>query len=86
MDEAALLGWRAPRRSTPGGQPLYADLAIEAVLMLRLVFDLALRQAAGLAASVLRLLRLDLPVPAWCRDQECGRTKASSVRGQATRT
>ena len=63
VDEAALAGWRAPRRSTPGGQPRYADLAIEAVLSLRLVFHLALRQAAGLAASVLRLLGLDLPVP-----------------------
>ena len=63
VDKAALSGWRAPRRSTPGGQPLYADLAIEAVLTLRLVFHLALRQAAGLAASVLRLLGLDLPVP-----------------------
>ena len=63
VDEAALAGWRAPRRSTPGGQPVYADLAIEAVLSLRLVFHLALRQAAGLAGSVLRLLGLDLPVP-----------------------
>ena len=63
VDEAALAGWRVPRRSTPGGQPRDADLAIEAVLSLRLVFHLALRQAAGLAASVLRLLGLDLPVP-----------------------
>ena len=63
VDEAALAGWRAPRRSTPGGQPRYADLAIEAVLSLRLVFHLALRQAAGLAGSVLCLLGLDLPVP-----------------------
>ena len=63
VDEVALAGGRAPRRSTPGGQPLYADLAIETVLMLRLVFHLALRQAAGLASSVLRLLGLDLPVP-----------------------
>ena len=63
VDEAVLTSWRALRRSTPGGQPLYADLAIEAVLTLRLVFHLALRQAAGLAASVLRLLGLDLPMP-----------------------
>lgn len=63
MDETALAGWRAPRRSTPGGQPRYADLAIETVLSLRLVFHLALRPAAGLAGSVLRLLGLDLPVP-----------------------
>jgi hypothetical protein len=64
VDEAALTGWRAPRRSTPGGQPRYADVAIEAALMFWLVFHLALRQAAGLAASVLRLLGPDLPLPA----------------------
>ncbi len=29
LNEAALAGWAAPKRSTPGGQPLYADLAIE---------------------------------------------------------
>ena len=63
VDKAALARWRAPRQSTPGGQPLYADLAIEAVLMLRFVFHLALRQTAGFAASVLRLLGLGLPVP-----------------------
>ena len=66
VDEAAVAGRRAPRRSTPGGQPRYADLAIEAVLSLRLVFHLALRQAAGLVGSVLRLLGLDLPVPELC--------------------
>ena len=32
----------APRRSSPGGQPLYSDLAIELVLALRLVFHLVL--------------------------------------------
>ena len=63
LDEAAIAGWHAPRRTTPGGQPLYSDLAIELMLTLRLVFHLALRQAAGFAASVLRLLGVELPVP-----------------------
>ncbi len=45
LDEAAIAGWQAPRRTTPGGQALYSDLAIELVLALRLVFHLALRQA-----------------------------------------
>src|SRR3712207_1215345 len=63
LDEAALAGWQAPRRSTPGGQAWYSDVAIELVLMLRLVFHLALRQAEGFAASVLRLLGQDLRVP-----------------------
>jgi hypothetical protein len=63
IDEAALAGWAAPRRTTPGGQPLYSDRAVELVLMLRLVFHLALRQAEAFARSVLRLLGLDLPIP-----------------------
>jgi len=44
LDEAELTGWAAPRWSSPGGQSLYSDLAIELVLTLRLVFHLALRQ------------------------------------------
>src|SRR4051794_14289885 len=47
LDEAAIARWQAPRRTTPGGQRRYSDLAIELVLMLRLVFHLALRQAEG---------------------------------------
>ncbi len=63
LDEAAIAGWHASRRTTPGGQACYSDLAIELVLILRLVFHLALRQAEGFVASVLRLLGLDLPLP-----------------------
>ena len=63
LDEAAIAGWQAPRRTTPGGQAWYSDAAIELVLMLRLVFHLALRQAEGFAASVLRLLGQELRVP-----------------------
>ncbi len=62
LDEATLAGWAAPKRHTPGGQPVYADLAIELVLTLRLLFHLALRQAEAFARSILRLLGLDLPV------------------------
>ena len=63
VDEAVLTGWQAPRRSTPGGQPRYSDLAIELVLTLRLVFHLALRQTEAFARSVLTLLGLELTVP-----------------------
>jgi hypothetical protein len=63
LDEAALAGWQAPRRTTPGGQAWYSDAAIELVLTLRLVFHLALRQAEAFTASVLRLLGQDLCVP-----------------------
>ncbi len=63
LDEAALAGWQAPRRTTPGGQARYSDAAIEPVLTLRLVFHLALRQAEGFATSVLRLLGQELRIP-----------------------
>ena len=63
FSEASLACWQAPRRSTPGGQPLYSDVAIELVLTLRLVFHLALRQAEAFSRSVLRLLGLGLAVP-----------------------
>src|SRR4051794_5770358 len=59
IDEAAIAGWQASRRTTPGGQARYSDLAIQLVLMLRLVFHLALRQAE----ACLRLLGLDLFIP-----------------------
>jgi hypothetical protein len=63
LDEAALSEWHAPRRTSRGGQPIYADMAIEVVLTLRLVFRLALRQVEGLTRSVLRWLGLEIAVP-----------------------
>ena len=63
LDAAAMAGWTAPRRTTPGGQPIYSDLAIGLVLTLRLVFHLALRQAEAFARSVLHLLGVELGVP-----------------------
>lgn len=63
LNEAAIAGWSAPRRTTPGGQARYSDLAIELVLVLHVVFHLALRQAEGFVRSVLRLLGPELPVP-----------------------
>jgi hypothetical protein len=63
LDEDALTNWAAPTCRTPGGQPVYADLAIELVLTFRLVFHLALRQAEAFARSGLTLLGLGLRVP-----------------------
>lgn len=76
LDEAALSGWSAPRRTTRGGQPLHADMAIELVLTQRLVFHLALRQAEDFAGSVLRLLGLDLSVPDYTTLSRRGRAFA----------
>ena len=63
LDETALSEWHAPRRTSRGGQPIYADMAVEVVLTLRLVFHLALRQVEGFTRSVLRLPGLQIAVP-----------------------
>src|SRR5437763_2441508 len=62
--DEAIAAWRAAPRTTRGGQPWYSSLAILTALTLRAVFRLALRQTEGLIGSVLRLLGLDLAVPA----------------------
>jgi hypothetical protein len=56
-------GWRAVRRSSPGGQASYSDLAIETGLMLRLAFHLPLRQTEGLMTSIFELLAVPLGAP-----------------------
>jgi len=59
----ALSSWRAPKRTTRGGQPRYSDLAIETALTLGLVFGLRLRQTEGFLTSVLKLVGLELAAP-----------------------
>jgi len=46
-----------------GAQPIYADIAIETAIALRLLFHLPLRQTEGFLGSVLRLMGLSLPCP-----------------------
>lgn len=55
--------WRAERRMTRGGQLIYSDLAITVGLTLGMVFKQPLRQTEGFVRSLIRLMRLDLPVP-----------------------
>jgi IS5 family transposase len=47
----------------PGASPIYSDLAIACVLTLGVVFHLPLRQQQGFTQSLMRLLKVDLPVP-----------------------
>jgi hypothetical protein len=63
FSDAAIEGWRAAPRTTPGGQPWYSPLAIRTALTLRAVFRLALRQTEGLIGSIIHLLGLTLAVP-----------------------
>jgi len=61
--DEAIAGWAAEARTSRGGQPCYAPLAILTALTLRAVFRLAYRQAEGLIGSIIGLLGLGLRVP-----------------------
>ena len=63
LSDAALNAWRAPATGSPGGQPIYSDLAIETALTLRMVFRLPLRQTEGFLRSLVGCLGLGLPIP-----------------------
>ncbi|WP_246100874.1 IS5 family transposase [Palleronia caenipelagi] len=63
LSEDAMARWSPPPAGKRGAQRRSSDLAIEACLTLRVVFGLALRQTQGFVRSLLRLMRIDLPVP-----------------------
>lgn len=78
FDEAAATNWlHADTTGKPGASPHYSDLAITCVLTLGLVFQLPLRQQQGLTQSIVRLLKLCLPVPNYttlCRRRQTLKT------------
>ncbi|MFG1691300.1 transposase [Gemmatimonadota bacterium] len=59
----AIQSWREPPSGKPGGQRIYANIAIEAALTLRMIFHLPLRQTEGFLRSLAELLEVDLPIP-----------------------
>jgi hypothetical protein len=73
--------WKAARRTTPGGQSVYSELAIETGMMLRLAFHLALRQTEGLMASIFSLLGVSLTTPEHSTLSRRARTMKSISKG-----
>jgi IS5 family transposase len=64
IEETTLQAWCHNMRDGLVGAPTtYSDLAIQALLTLKVVFSLPLRQTQGLAQSVLQLMASDLPIP-----------------------
>ncbi len=61
--EEAVEAWHAPATGERGGQPLYAAIAIETGLALRLVFHQPLRQTEGLRRSIANVLEIDIAIP-----------------------
>ena len=64
--------WTAPKLGRPGRPQTFSDAAIQFCLSIKVLFGLALRQAIGMVASLLKLAGLDWPVPDYstlCRRQ-----------------
>ncbi len=55
--------WLAAPSGRRGRPATFSDAAIQACLMLKALFGLPLRQTTGLVASLLKLAKLDWPVP-----------------------
>ncbi len=63
ISHEAIDAWTPPPNGKRGAQPLYADIAIETALSLRVLFHLPLRQTEGFLRSILTLMGVDLPCP-----------------------
>jgi Transposase DDE domain len=64
IEQSTVQAWCQNMREGQVGSPTtYSDLAIQALLTLKAVFCLPLRQTQGFAQSVLRLMAADLPIP-----------------------
>lgn len=82
------MGWVSEPSGRPGRPMRFSDSAITVCLTLKAVFGLPLRQVTGLVASLLKLAKLDWPVPDYttlCRRQKTlavslgGRTNAGGL-------
>ena len=65
--------WLAPHDGSPGRPAVFSDAAIQFCLTIKVLFKLALRQATGMVASLLRMADLDRAVPDYttlCRRQK----------------
>ena len=63
LSDNAIKTWRAPASGRPGGQRIYANIAIEAALTIRTVFHLPLRQTEGFLRSLADMLEVEIPIP-----------------------
>ncbi len=63
LSDDAINSWRALPSGMPGGQRTYANIAIEAALTIRMVFQLQLRQTEGFLRSLVDMLDVEIPIP-----------------------
>jgi hypothetical protein len=72
LDQTTLDQWYYQGPRTAGGLVRYSEQCIQAALVLKAVFRLALRQTQGLIQSLLEVMKIELRVPSYtqlCRRQ-----------------
>lgn len=77
MTQEAIESWHGQKTGKRGGQYVYSDVAIETVLLLKSVYQLAYRQTQGLVEDLFVRLGLQLEVPSYT--QVCRRAKTVEV-------
>ena len=77
LTQEAIHSWNGEQTGKRGGQYKYSNVAIEAVLLLKSVYQLAYRQTQGLLEDLFARLDLKLEVPSYT--QVCRRAKSMDV-------
>jgi len=81
FDEESIKKWHKATRTKRRGRPRrYANIAIQCMLTLKLVYDLSLRATQGLVESLIELL--DLPIEAADYSTVCRRQKHLDIKLQ----
>jgi IS5 family transposase len=85
ISDDVIAAWRPDpmRPKKRGGQQEYSDVAIECLLTVKAVFDLAYRQTEGFANSLNMLLEIDLPIPDYTTLNRRAKTLQVSVKATA---
>ena len=52
FDAEAIGKWKAKKTGKPGGQRIYSNMAIETALVVRMIYNLGLRQTEGFLRSI----------------------------------
>src|SRR5919204_1243527 len=64
ISEETLKHWTTQERTgTRGASQTYTDLAMETMATIQAIYSLPGRQTAGLLESLLKLMKIELPVP-----------------------
>ena len=79
-------GWYAERRKTPGGQPVYSDLALTVCLTLGMIYKQPLCQTEGLVRGLVRIMGLDLAVPGFSTFSRRGSGLSPTAKSKAKRS